>query len=51
MSSTSAQAMSRCPVCGARVYVNAGSPTPAHQPDNAAASGSAQCPGTGQPSR
>lgn len=50
MSETSSEAMSRCPVCGARVYVNAGSPTPAHQPDGAAA-GSAQCQGTGQPSR
>jgi hypothetical protein len=37
--------MSRCPVCGARVYVGAGQPTPAHQADGK------DCPGTGQPSK
>ena len=46
----SSEAMSRCPVCGARVHVNAGTPTPAHQPDGAAGAAT-QCSGTGQPSR
>ncbi|GGM08559.1 hypothetical protein ACFFX1_01890 [Dactylosporangium sucinum] len=50
MSTTAGEAMSRCPACGARVYVNAGSPTPPHQPDGAT-QGAAQCPGSGQPSR
>lgn len=50
MSTTAGEAMSRCPVCGARVHVNAGSPTPPHQPDGAA-QGADQCPGSGQPSR
>ncbi|GAA2395660.1 hypothetical protein [Dactylosporangium salmoneum] len=49
MSSTASQVMSRCPQCGARVFVNAGSPTPPHQPDGGP--GTAQCPGTGKPSR
>lgn len=44
----SSEAMSRCPVCGARVHVNAGTPTPAHQPDSG---GSSKCDGSGQPSR
>ncbi|MFI5909364.1 hypothetical protein [Dactylosporangium sp. NPDC051541] len=50
MSSTATQAISRCPKCGARVHVNAGSPTPAHQPDGSGP-GAGECPGTGQPSR
>jgi hypothetical protein len=50
VSTTSSEAMSRCPACGARVHVNAGSPTPAHQPDGAGP-GASQCQGTGQPSR
>jgi hypothetical protein len=40
--------MSRCPVCGARVYVGAGDPTPAHQAEGSA---EPECPGTGQPSQ
>lgn len=43
------QVMSRCPECGARVYVGAGDPTPPHETENEGATG--QCPGTGQPSR
>ncbi|MGI5243729.1 hypothetical protein [Dactylosporangium sp. CA-139066] len=50
MNSTSSEAISRCPVCGARVHVNAGSATPAHQPDGGAPGGT-QCSGSGQPSR
>jgi hypothetical protein len=50
MSTTASEAMSRCPVCGARVHVNAGSATPPHQPDGSAP-GTAQCEGTGKPSR
>jgi len=46
----SSEAISRCPACGARVHVNVGSPTPAHQPDGAAQS-AGQCPGTAKPSR
>lgn len=38
--------VSRCPVCGARVHVNAGDPTPAHQNEDSGV----ECPGTGQPS-
>jgi competence CoiA-like predicted nuclease len=41
------QVMSRCPVCQARVYVNAGNPTPPHQAEGS----EQQCPGTGQPSK
>jgi hypothetical protein len=40
------QVMSRCPECGARVYVGAGSPTPAHVSDNTGK----PCPGEGKPS-
>jgi hypothetical protein len=50
MSTTSSEAMSRCPKCGARVHVNAGAPTPPHQPDGASP-GSPQCDGTGHPTR
>ncbi len=46
----SSEVMSRCPVCGARVYVNAGTPTPAHQPDGVTGAAT-QCDGTGRPSR
>jgi hypothetical protein len=46
----SSEAMSRCPVCGARVHVNAGSLTPPHQPDGVTGAAS-QCSGSGQPSR
>ncbi|WP_432988479.1 hypothetical protein [Dactylosporangium sp. CA-233914] len=48
--STRTQAISRCPECGARVHVNAGSPTPSHQPDGAGP-GAGECPGSGRPSR
>ncbi|MEV6521327.1 hypothetical protein AB0M43_05185 [Longispora sp. NPDC051575] len=41
------EVMSRCPVCEARVYVNAGSPTPPHPADGPGG----PCPGAGQPSR
>ena len=44
------EAKSRCQVCGARVHVNAGSPTPALQPDGVTGAAT-QCDGTGQPSR
>ncbi len=40
--------MSRCPACGARVYVSAGSPTPPHEKDDGSGG---QCTGQGQPSR
>jgi len=39
--------MSRCPVCSARVYVNAGDPTPTHPVEGS----TEQCPGSGQPSK
>ena len=38
--------VSRCPVCGARVEVNVGSPTPPHEVDE----GSGPCAGEGQSS-
>jgi hypothetical protein len=38
------EVMSRCPVCGARVYVGRGSPTPSHLVDDK------ECTGTGRPS-
>lgn len=41
------ETMSRCPVCGARVYVNAGTPTPTHQAEGETAT----CPGSGRPSK
>jgi hypothetical protein len=36
---------SRCPVCDAKVPVNAGAPTPAHQAEGTPT----QCDGTGMP--
>ncbi|GAA3244524.1 hypothetical protein GCM10010532_087660 [Dactylosporangium siamense] len=39
----STEATSRCPVCDAKVHVNAGAPTPPHQ------AGAGQCDGTGKP--
>jgi hypothetical protein len=41
------QVMSRCPVCGERVYVAAGDPTPEHKAED----GAEKCPGSGQPSQ
>jgi hypothetical protein len=41
------QVMSRCPVCGERVYVAAGDPTPEHKAED----GGEKCPGSGQPSQ
>ena len=41
------QVMSRCPVCGERVYVAAGDPTPEHKGED----GGEKCPGSGQPSQ
>jgi hypothetical protein len=39
--------MSRCPVCGHRVYVGSGEPTPAHDADGT----DQPCAGAGQPSK
>lgn len=41
------EVMSRCPECGARVMVGAGSPTPEHTVEDTEVT----CPGTGQPSQ
>ncbi|MET7423173.1 hypothetical protein [Dactylosporangium sp. NPDC005555] len=41
----SSEATSRCPVCDAKVHVNAGAPAPSHHADGA----SGQCAGTGKP--
>ena len=41
------EVMSRCPVCQARVNVNAGAPTPPHKAEGS----DAQCAGTGQPTK
>jgi hypothetical protein len=38
--------VSRCPVCGARVQGNVGTPTPPHEVDE----GTGPCPGEGRPS-
>ncbi len=38
--------LSRCPVCGARVYAETGTPTPPHTTEGT----QQECPGTGQPS-
>jgi hypothetical protein len=38
--------VSRCPVCGARVNVSVGTPTPPHTVDE----GDTPCTGAGQPS-
>ncbi len=38
--------LSRCPVCGARVYAQTGTPTPPHRAEGS----QEECPGSGQAS-
>ncbi|HKD98866.1 MAG TPA: hypothetical protein VKB69_14915 [Micromonosporaceae bacterium] len=42
----SEELLSRCPVCGERVYDKVGTPTPEHNAEGS----DERCPGSGQPS-